>query len=188
MVIPSSVVMTCMRIGETKLCSKAAAALSILTPHTPDTAIAAAAFKAMCAPGTDIAHDTLPHGVAALTDARAISSSSHFVIRISALSCTPYVSTCAWVNVRISRTRSSSAFKIAKPDCGSACTSSAFARATPSMPPTRSVWAAATAVTTPIAGRPIEHSRAISPKPRIPISNTTACELSAAFNNVTGKP
>ena len=50
-------------------------------------------------------------------------------------------------------TRWSSALRIAVPSAGSASTSSALARATPSMPPTRSVCAAATAVTTPIVGR-----------------------------------
>ena len=96
--------------------------------------------------------------------------------------------TVASVRVRIDTTRSSSALRTAKPDASSAMTSSLFARATPSMPPTRSVCADATLVTTPMLGRATVHSRAISPKPRMPISSTRASTSSGAFKMVTGRP
>ena len=74
------------------------------------------------------------------------------------------------------------------PDGGSASTSSRLARATPSIPPTRSVWAPATDVTTPIVGAATPQSRAISPKPRMPISTTSTSTSSGAPRIVTGSP
>ena len=74
------------------------------------------------------------------------------------------------------------------PADGRASTSSPLARATPSMPPTRSVCAGATDVTTPMSGRPTAHSRVISPKPRMPISSTRTSVSAGAARIVTGRP
>ena len=88
----------------------------------------------------------------------------------------------------IAFTRSSSALSTAVPDAGNASTSSRLAIATPSIPPTRSVWERPTVVTTPMSGRATSHSRAISPNPRIPISNTSTSVSSGALRIVTGRP
>ena len=163
-----------MRIGDSCASRNDAAANCTSSPITPATAIAASAFIAMCLPGTASEKETSPQGVVTVTVGRAKSSKSHDCIRISAAALVPYVRTEALVLPRIAATRSSSALRIAVPDASNACTNSAFARATPSIPPTRSVWASATAVTTPICGLAIAQSREISPNPRIPISKTSA--------------
>ena len=109
-------------------------------------------------------------------------------MRTSAPPARPNVTMAAAVCAAIATTRWSSALRIAVPDGGSASTSSALARATPSMPPTRSVCDGATAVTTPTAGRAMSHRRRISPKPRMPISSTRTSVSSGAPRTVTGRP
>ncbi len=84
--------------------------------------------------------------------------------------------------------RTSSPLSTAIPLFGSAATSSDLPRATSSIVPNTSVCTAATAVTTPIVGRPISHSMAMWPMPRAPISNTPASAPSGAFSNVSGSP
>ena len=61
---------------------------------------------------------------------------------------------------------------MATPSASSAAKSAPFSRATPSMPPTPSVCAAAMSVTTPAVGSAMRHSSAISPGWFIPISTT----------------
>ena len=100
----------------------------------------------------------------------------------------PKVSRRAEVRSAMARTLGSPALRMATPSAGSASISSALARATPSMPPTRSVWAGATTVTTPIEGRAISHSWRISPGPRMPISRMSASESSGAPSSVIGSP
>src|SRR6056300_1591085 len=56
------------------------------------------------------------------------------------------------------------------------------------MPPSRTVCASPTAVTTPTVGLAISHRLEISPNPRIPISTTTTSDSDIAFNNVNGTP
>ena len=85
-------------------------------------------------------------------------------------------------------TRRSSALRIAVPPTGKARTSSALASATASRSPSASVWAAATAVTTPMSGRATSHSRAICPVPLVPISITADSTSSSALASVSGTP
>ncbi len=92
------------------------------------------------------------------------------------------------VRAAIARTRASSALSTATPVGGSASTSSPFAWATPSMPPSSAVWAAPTTVTTPTVGRATPHSRAICPRPRMPISSTMTSVSSGLSRMVTGRP
>ena len=94
----------------------------------------------------------------------------------------------AEVRAAIARTRASSALRTATPVGSSASTSSPFARSTPSIPPSRSVWAAPTTVTTPTEGRATAHRRAISPAPRMPISSTITSVSSGLSRMVTGRP
>ena len=100
----------------------------------------------------------------------------------------PNVTTVAPVRPAIAATRGSSALSTAVPDAGSASTSSPLAVATPSIPPTSSVCASPTTVTTPMSGRPTSHSRLIWPNPRIPISSTSTSVSSGALRIVTGRP
>jgi len=176
------------RIAVSPTSASAAAPTARSAPTTPTTASAAAALCTMCRPLTPNRTATSPHGVVSLNDARARSSSTTSVMRTSASAASPYVTTVASVRERIAATRGSSALSTAVPDEGSACTSSAFARATPSMPPTRSLCASATRVTTPMVGRAMSHSSRISPKPRMPISNTITSVSAGALSNVVGRP
>ena len=96
--------------------------------------------------------------------------------------------TPAPVRDRIATTRSSSALSTAVPVAGSASTSSPLAAATPSMPPTSSVWAWPTTVTTPMSGRAISHSWLMWPNPRMPISRISTSVSSGALRIVTGRP
>ena len=109
-------------------------------------------------------------------------------MRTSAAAPWPNVITPAAVRAAIAATRSSSALRMAVPVAGRASTNSPFARATPSMPPTRSVCDGATDVTTPMSGRPTAQSRVISPKPRMPISRTSTSVSAGAARIVTGRP
>ncbi len=185
---PPSAVRCCIRISDKTDIDMASAARCRSSPITPATAMAPTALCAMCSPGTFIFHDALPHGDSTVTAAHARSSKTQLVIRTSAVGSTPYVMTRARVVDFIATTRSSSAFKIANPEASSAVTSSLLARATLSISPTRSVCAEATFVTTPMLGRATVHSRAISPKPRMPISSTSTSTSSGAFKMVTGRP
>ena len=108
--------------------------------------------------------------------------------RIVASAATPNVTTVTDVSAAMATTRSSSPLSTAVPSGGNARTSSALARATPSIPPTRSVCDGATLVTTPMVGRATAASRAISPNPRIPISSTSTSVSSGAPSTVTGRP
>ena len=54
--------------------------------------------------------------------------------------------------------------------------------------PNSSVWAIPTVVTTPTVGRATAHSEAMWPRPRAPISTTTASVPSGALARVRGTP
>ena len=82
-------------------------------------------------------------------------------------------------------TRSSPRFNTAVPSGANDSTSSPLARATSSMAPKASVWASATAVTTPIVGRASRHRSATWLRPRAPISMTATSVSSGASSNVT---
>ncbi|CAB5069056.1 unannotated protein [freshwater metagenome] len=175
------------RHGDSVTVASAAAHTSSGTPTARPAATAAAALSAMWTPLIGSATSALPHGVRRMKRGRARSSSTRPSTRTSP-PWAPNVSTCAAVSEAIARTRSSSALSTAQPDAGRLSTSSALARATPSIPPRRSVWAAATRVTTPTVGRATVQSRAISPSPRIPISSTSASLSSGALRTVAGSP
>src|SRR5215218_1975851 len=185
---PARVVSSCIRIELRATSDNAVAATSMSIPSTPATASAAAALTAMWAPLTPRATGALPHGVCTSKRGRARSSRTNRLMRTSAASSCPNVMTPAAVRTAIAATRSSSALRIAVPVAGRASISSPLARATPSMPPTRSVCAGATDVTTPMSGRPTAHNRAISPKPRMPISSTRTSVSAGAARIVTGRP
>ena len=74
------------------------------------------------------------------------------------------------------------------PPSGSAATSSAFERATPSTEPTSSRWTGPTAVITPMSGRAISQSSAIWPKPRMPISTRQTSVSGSSLPSVSGTP
>ena len=71
---------------------------------------------------------------------------------------------------------------------GSESRSSALARAMFSRLPRSSMWLSPTFVTTPQWGRTNEHSCAIWPAPRMPISTTTASVSGSAAKSVLGTP
>jgi hypothetical protein len=119
---------------------------------------------------------------------RARPSSCTWSMRTSTCSERPNVTTFALVLPAMVATARSSALRIAVPPAGRASTNSPFARATPSSPPTRSVCAAATPVTTPMSGRATAQRRAISPSPRMPNSTTSTSVSSGAATIVTGSP
>ena len=74
------------------------------------------------------------------------------------------------------------------PSGGSASTSSAFERATPSTEPTSSRWTGPTALITPTCGRTISQSSAIWPKPRMPISTMQISVSGSSRPSVSGTP
>ena len=149
---------------------------------------AAAALLALCRPAMGSVNDTSPHGVASSTRACARSSNVTSTMRTVAALSSPNVMTRAEVRDCMANTRSSSAFKMATPSLGNASTSSPLARAMPSRLSSSALCASATAVTTPIFGRPTSVSRVISPWPRMPISSTNAWQSSGALSNVMGTP
>ena len=77
---------------------------------------------------------------------------------------------------------------IAIPSGGSAATSSAFDRATPSTEPTSSRWTGPTALITPTCGRTISQRSAIWPNPRIPISTMQISVSGSSRPSVRGTP
>ena len=89
---------------------------------------------------------------------------------------------------RIRTTRGSSALRTATPSAGSASTSSPLARSTASIEPMRERWTSRTAVTTPIFGRAMAASWAISPPTYIPISSTAASCSGPIRSTVSGRP
>ena len=157
-------------------------------PSATPTAIAAAAFEAMCRPGTRRRTGVRPSPTTASKRAHPCSSRVMPSIRTFASADSPNRITGADERDSIARTRSSSAFRIANPCGGNASTSSPLARATPSSPPTNSVCASPTRVTTPIDGRAMRQRSAICPNPRMPISNTNARVSAGALTMVTGRP
>ena len=175
-----------MRMLDTETPPSAVAAASRSTPTTPATASAARALDTMCMPGTGNTTCVRPHGECATKRARAAASSSMSAGRTSPAQ--PKVMAAAPVRDRMAATRSSSALSTAVPDAGSASTSSPLAIATPSRPPSRSVCACPTTVTTPMSGRATSHNLLISPNPRIPISTTKTSVSSGASRMVTGSP
>ena len=74
------------------------------------------------------------------------------------------------------------------PSAGSASSSSPLARSTASSDPIRDRWTGWTAVTTPIDGRAIAASSAISPPTYIPISRTAASCSGPSRSSVSGSP
>ena len=92
------------------------------------------------------------------------------------------------VRLAIAATRSSPWLSTAVPSALRASTSSPLARATSSMAPKASVWARATAVTTPMVGRAIVQRSRTWPTPRAPISITATSVSSAASSSVRGTP
>ena len=94
----------------------------------------------------------------------------------------------AVVRLAIAATRSSPWLSTAVPSAGRASTSSPLARATSSMAPKTSVWARATAVTTPMVGRAIVQRSRMWPTPLAPISITATSVSSAASSSVRGTP
>ena len=187
-VAPRVVRRTCIRRSDTSAALRAPANVERDRPRACPTANAAAALEAMWRPG--MARATLARSPPITTSNRARPSSSTVSpsIRTSASTDSPYRITGADERDAIARTRSSSAFKMAKPCGGNASMSSPLARATPSSPPTSSVCASPTLVTTPIDGRAMRQRSAICPNPRIPISSTSARVSAGALTMVTGRP
>ena len=152
-----------MRLGDIGAAVMARAAPCTSTPHAPAAAMAAAALLALWRPAMGKPNDTSPHGVVKCTVACARASRLTWVMRTVADGASPKVMMRADVRDCIANTRSSSAFKMAMPSLGSAAMSSPLAWAMPSKLSSSAVCASATAVTTPIVGKPTSVSRVISP-------------------------
>ena len=101
---------------------------------------------------------------------------------------TPNVITRASVREAIPITRGLSALRTAVPEPGSASTNSPLAAATSSSVPNISACASSTVVTMPMVGRAMSQSISMWPRPRAPISTTTASTSSGALANVIGTP
>ncbi len=86
------------------------------------------------------------------------------------------------------RTIRSSALRTAVPSRGNASSSSPLAASIASIEPIRDRWTGCTAVTTPIRGRPMRASSAISPPTYMPISRTAASCSGPSRSTVSGSP
>ena len=106
----------------------------------------------------------------------------------SASSANPYVVDRAADRAPIRRTIGSSALRTAAPSGGSASSSSPLAASIASIEPMRDRWTGWTAVTTPIRGRAMRASSAISPPTYIPISRTAASCSGPIRSSVRGRP
>ena len=92
------------------------------------------------------------------------------------------------MSLRRCGSRSADSGTTAIPSGGSAATSSAFERATPSTEPTSSRWTGPTALITPTCGRTISQRSAIWPKPRMPISTMQISVSGSSRPSVSGTP
>src|SRR5262245_12449909 len=154
-------------------------------PWTRPTATAASAFDRLWRPGTGRKSGIFPKSHTSMP--RAVRRS--FTPQTSAdIAPRPYVTVRAVVRDAIAATRASCPFRITKPSPGSARGSAPFSAATPSSEPSPSRCAGPTLVTTPTFGRAMPQSGAISPRPLVPISTTSAFVDASARRIVSGTP